>query len=439
MSDATTFPTGIAPSDTPDVRASTASREAGSVQPRERMQLLDVLRGFALLGMMQVNHENASGALANLIKFLAAGSFYTTFSFLFGLGFAIQLIRAEEAKRPFILRYLWRTVILLFIGVVHYVFVRTNDILVTYALFAPLLLLVRRWRPSLILALAAAWLVFSMSPPLAPEWSLWTRINPEQVEVERVGRQLSTATAEANPPAWCQIPGLTDAYRAEVCRNAAHLCTLLTEWVPTVQWWQRNSYTEALCLFLLGLYAGRRRILRDAAQHTRFLAWVAGVALVFGLAGNALDVFGEFFTGKGIALPKTLGGWRLAYSLGNIGLALFYLSSVTLLFTHWRLARRVLAPLAHVGRMALTNFFMQPIMFITVLGHHGFDIMSGIEGWYNQLLLNAFFVVQILYSHWWFQHFQIGPMEWAWRSLTWFRVQPMRIALRHALQPESAS
>jgi uncharacterized protein len=428
MSDAKTFPTGIAASDTPDVRASTASQEAGPVRAQERIQLLDVLRGFALLGMMQVNHQNAPGdVLSNLITFLAAGSFYTTFAFLFGLGFAMQLLRAEEAKRPFIVRYLWRTVILLFIGVVHLAFFRANTILVTYALFAGVLLLVRRWRPSLILALAAAWLVLSMSP-VFPEGHVWTRINPEQVEAERLGTQLSTATAQANPPAWCKIPGLTDAYRTEVCRNAVAVRTLLTERVATVRWWQRGDYTEALCMFLLGLYAGRRRILRDAAQHTRFLAWVAGVGLVVGLAGNALDVFGEFFAGKGIALPKALNDWHLAYSIGNVGLSLFYLSSVTLLFTHWRLARRVLAPLAPVGRMVLTNFFMQPFIFMTVLGYRGFDILGGVEAWHYTFLINSFFVVQILYSRWWFQHFQIGPMEWAWRSLTWFRVQPMRIA-----------
>ena len=53
--------------------------------------------------------------------------------------------------------------------------------------------------------------------------------------------------------------------------------------------------------------------------------------------------------------------------------------------------------------------------------------MDRAEGWYSLLLINAFYVVQILYSNWWFRHFQFGPVEWAWRSLTWFRAQPMRV------------
>jgi uncharacterized protein len=430
------LPTGIAASGTPYLQVATGSQEAGPVQPRERMQLLDVLRGFALLGILQVNFsfQSPSGALSNLLHFFVDGSFYTTFSFLFGLGFSIQLIRAEEAKRTFILRYLWRTLILFFIGAIHMVFISGFDILHYYAMLAVLLLFVRRWRPGLIIALAAAVLVFSMSPRV-PEGHVWTRVNPEQVEVERVGRQLSTATAQANPPAWCQmIPGLTDAYRGDVCREAAEFRTWLTGRVATVRGWK--SAGDVLCMFLLGLYAGRRRILRDTVQHTRFFIWVAGVGLVVGLAGNALDVFREFFTGRGIALPKALDGWRLTYLLGNIGLALFYLASITLLFTYRRHARRVLTPLANVGRMGLTNYLMQSVMFAMVIGR-GFGIR--VEGWYGLLLLNSFFVVQILYSHWWFRYFQFGPVEWLWRSLTWFRVQPMRIAPRPVLQPELAS
>jgi len=82
------------------------SATLGPVQPRERIQLVDVLRGFALLGILQVNFANTSEWLYQLVEFFAEGSFYTTYSFLFGLGFALQMIRAEEVRRPFLLRYL---------------------------------------------------------------------------------------------------------------------------------------------------------------------------------------------------------------------------------------------------------------------------------------------------------------------------------------------
>ncbi len=419
MSDATTFPGRAAVPDSPYLPVTTACASAGPVQPHQRIQLLDVLRGFALLGILQANWQHVSGDLYTVVDFLIEGSFYTMFSFLFGLGFSIQLIRAEEAKRPFILRYLWRTLILGVIGAIHMVFIYAGDILLYYALLAGLLLFVRRWRPSLILAFAAAILVFSMSPP-APAGHFWTRVNPEQVEAERLRTQLSDATDHPRN------------YPQYVRDEARKVERLLTHFVASAQG-GRNRQGATLFMFLLGLYVGRRRILRDPAQHTRFLAWTAGVALVVGVAGSSLDIFADFFAGKGIVLPKGLDGWRLAKSFGNIGLSLFYLAGIALVFTHWRLARRALSPLANVGRLGLTNYLMQSVILGTVLGWgfgltaYGLGLVGGIRGWYSLLLINAVFVVQILYSQWWFRHFQFGPVEWAWRSLTWFRAQPFRL------------
>ena len=143
---------------------------------------------------------------------------------------------------------------------------------------------------------------------------------------------------------------------------------------------------------------------------------------------------------------KTIGNiravsrnWSLAYSLGNIGLALFYLSSLTLLVTHWRLARRALAPLAKVGRMGLTNYLMQSVIFTSILGAGGFGVMEDVDEGYSLLLINGVFVVQILYSYWWFKHFQFGPVEWLWRSLTWWQLQPMRLGACNELQPGAGS
>ena len=431
-----TLPIRIAVDD--PIVPSTVSTDAGPVQPRGRMVLLDVLRGFALLGILQVNFDgqNAKDALDNLLEFFVDGSFIAAFSFLFGLGFAIQLIRAEEAKRPFVVRFLWRTLILFFIGASYFVFIRPYVIITDYALLAPLLLFVRRWRPKLILGLAAAVLVFSMSPRL-PEGQIWTRVNPEQVETERLSAQSSAATAQANPPAWCQmIPGLTDAYRENMCGRAATVRTLLTQELGTVQWWKGQA--GVLCMFLLGLYAGRRRIFRDAARHTRFFVWVGAGALVVGLAGSALYVFDDFFADKGIALPKSLDGWRLTLKLGDIGMSLFYLASITLLYTHRSLVRRFLAPLANVGRMALTNYLMGYLILMTLLGD-GFGFVVRVDNWFSLLLVNAFFAVQIVYSYCWFQYFRFGPVEWLWRSLTWFRIQPMRAPPQQALAENSSS
>src|SRR5688500_15335934 len=214
------------------------------------------------------------------------------------------------------------------------------------------------------------------------------------------------------------IPVPTDAYRENMCTRAVTVTTLVTQELLTVQWWK--SQAGVLCMFLLGLYAGRRRLFRDVAENNHFFGRVAGLALALGLAGSGLYVFGDFFAAKGIALPKSLDGWRLAEKLGDIGMSVFYLAAITLLFTNWARARQVLVPLAHVGRMGLTNYLMQYLILMTVLGDAiGFVIR--VDSWSGLLMVNAFFAVQILYSYWWFQYFRFGPVEWAWRTLTWFR------------------
>jgi uncharacterized protein len=405
------------------------SAPLGPVQPHERIQLVDVLRGFALLGILQCNWENTSGWLYNQIDFFASGSFYTTYSFLFGLGFALQMIRAEQAGRPFVIRYLWRTAVLFVIGASHFIFIWPGDILREYALVAPLLLVVRRLRPALIVVLAGAVLLFTLGPRVPPTGNTLRRVNPEQVETSRL---LSMSSPRFTPPAWCQaIPGLTDAYRTEVCRNLVFVRNQVAESYTTLGLWQGGwSGGSILFMFLLGLYTGRRRILQNAAQHTRFLLCVAGVGLVLGLSGNALSVYGDFLKDKGIALPDGFSQWLDVSQVGDMGLALFYLSGLTLIFTHWRLAIRALAPLANVGRMGLTNYLMQSLMFSSILGRHGFGLTGNVKEGYSLLLINSFYVVQILYSYWWFRHFRFGPVEWAWRSLTWWRLQPMRKAPR---------
>ncbi len=423
------FPNGATMDDPLDVPIA-VSGEAEPVQPSERLHLLDVLRGFALLGMLQQNDQKGGSlVLDNLVNFIADGSFYTMFSFLFGLGFAIQIIRAEDVKRPFIMRYLWRTLILLGIGSAHFIFSRGHPVLIHYSILAIVLLLVRRWQPKFILALAIVWLVLAMSPQI-PQGQILTRVNPEVVETERLALQHRTATSQANPPAWCHmVPGLTDTYRREVCTRAAQVRDNLAYNVPTINWWIWG-WTGIMTMFLLGLWVGRKRILQNVAEKTRFLGWVGSVGFVVGVVGNSLAVFKDFFATKGIALPATLDGWQVAYLLGNIGLALFYMCVVTLLYTHWGRATRFLSPLAYVGRMGLTNYLMQAVVLVSVLGYRGFDVMAGLGAWQNHLVINAFFAVQIVYSWWWFEHFRFGPVEWIWRSLTWLRPQPMRRTAR---------
>ncbi|MBL7184472.1 MAG: hypothetical protein ISS50_08485 [Anaerolineae bacterium] len=151
---------------------------AAPVQAKERIEFVDILRGFALLGVLLVNMYGFSGqgtvyhdpqaasgidrAVVVLIRFLVEAKFYSMFSFLFGWGMAMQLTRAEAKGTRFRPVFLRRLFILLIIGVLHSILIWDGDILTTYALFGFLLLLFRRRSGKALLVTAVLVLLLSI-------------------------------------------------------------------------------------------------------------------------------------------------------------------------------------------------------------------------------------------------------------------------------------
>ena len=348
------------------------------------------------------------------------------FSFLFGLGFAVQLIRAEEKGRPIVVRYLWRILLLFLIGVAHHTMVYGSDVVHRYAIAAAPLLLFARLRPALLLASAALVFAFGIAPGLnlADGRHFWQRANPEMAEAERLFTAREQATADTRR----DVAAARGGYAGRIAVGVAGLSERRFRHVLHLH--QLKNSAGYLCLFILGLWAGRRRILHEPTQHRRLLFGLLGVGWVVGLAGTTIASFPDWSARMGITTPEWLTPWRLPYNIGSTALMLGYLSAVTLLFTYRARVRRLLMPLAAVGRMSLTNYVMQGVMFTALTGN-GSLFPRGVigsplgEGW-RIVLIFVVFATQIVYSSWWFRHFQFGPIEWVWRSLTWFRWQPMR-------------
>lgn len=147
-------------------------KPAGSLTPvanNERIQSLDVVRGFALIGILMMNVEffnraisdlgsgipaSASGAnlwISYFVQYFVTGKFWTIFSLLFGMGFAIMLTRAERAERSFLVPYMRRIAALAVFGACHHIFLFGGDILVSYAVSAAALLIVLYGRAKWIL------------------------------------------------------------------------------------------------------------------------------------------------------------------------------------------------------------------------------------------------------------------------------------------------
>jgi len=399
----------------------------GDVRPvlrQERIEAIDILRGVAILGILIVNMGLFSqpeglpaGATDRLIYFFAQEKFKALFSFLFGLGLAVQMMRAEERGAHFLPFYARRLCVLFLIGVAHFLFVWDGDILHDYALLGFVLLLFRRSSPRTLLVGAGVLLAIPMLLfGLTTYSSITGRVKPQVKQ---------WITYETGAEADGTVDDFSDTYSRG---SFAELVALRASELPR----DLSPDTDdayVLAIFLLGLYAGRRRILHDIPAHLSVLRRVQRWGLIIGVAGNAAFAVGGSFDPSPTSVMQNMG--RLCLVVAAPAMMLFYASTIILL-TQREIWRRRLAPLAAVGRTALSNYLLQSLICTTIFYGYGLALFGKVSPSLGLLLTMTIFLIQIPLSVWWLGRFQFGPVEWLWRSLTYWQRQPMRVRARVA-------
>lgn len=424
----------------PQEKAISAPAIATPVAPAQRIELIDALRGFAIFGILLVNMElfhqsiftNLWGANEPLgpveqaarwfIAFFGEGKFYSTFSFLFGLGMALQFARAQSRQTTFVRFWLRRMAVLLAIGLIHAYLFWIGDILILYAGLGAVLLLFYRRRPKTLMI----WIVVFLLVPLLINLGLFGLIQLARLSPDGAA-MVDNALAEQQ--ALQQAIG-ADADRVYATGSFGEVTAVRTrEMLFMFSAWPFMAF-NVLTMMLLGLYAGQRRSFEELAsrlpQVRRIWAW--GLAL--GLIGNGLYVlFGEFSTRSMPSAPLLIS--LLGQTVGAPAFSLFYMATIALLWQHPTWQARV-AHLAPVGRMALTNYLLQTVICTTLFYGYGFGFYNSIGIAGGILLTVAIFALQIVISGWWLRRFRFGPMEWLWRTLTYGRRQPMSLHAVHA-------
>ena len=410
------------------VRSAGPLPAVGPTTGSERLSLMDALRGFALAGVLFVNmgaltlHYYLTSAqraalptarfdrLAEMaMVYFAAFKFITLFSLLFGLGFAVQLMRAEERGGDARGLYVRRLLVLLLIGLAHATLLWWGDVLVLYAVIGFGLLLFRTasgrtllWTGLALVCLGAPLLRLVLGP---------------LVESATAGLP---AMAVAKSRALAAFSG--GDYAAVVEANLMF----------STVYFLRN-WTEPLVIFsrfLLGFWAGRMLLFHRPADHRVLLARIFGWGAAIGLLGNGVAVMRYYFdlTTRLPLLAGSIGGVVLdmIISTGTLALGAAYGTGFALLFLRpvWRPRLEMLSP---VGRMALTNYLGQTVVCLLIF--YGIGLGVGPRFGYPGLLaaFALIFAVQIALSRWWLKRFRFGPAEWVWRSLTYGRAQPMRL------------
>ena len=404
---------------------STESTRVGPVGLTERIQFIDVLRGMALFGILTANmraffapldtygdigilfHSRADVIAQFFVDFLFQGKFISIFSFLFGMGFAIQLSRAEARGAKFLSFYPRRLLALAIFGLIHGILIWAGDILLTYALTGAILLLFRNRQQKTLLWWAGS--LFAM--PLVIGTTLLTLYYHHVFRLKFMDHK---------PPHVARIMAIVHIYSQGTVRQI-----LAQNWVE----WKDELPTQlfalyAVGLFLLGMWVWRSGIVQRLAEYRPVFQRVCAWCLPIGLVMNF------FFAWEYAVTPP--GGSSVALSIANLLhflgahiLAAGYITGLALIFLNPNL-RRFIAPFAAVGRMALTDYLMESILCTLFFYHYTTGLFGRVgpaEGWIVAVVL---FSAQVIFSNWWLRHFRFGPMEWLWRGLTYGKFPLMR-------------
>ncbi len=389
----------------------------------ERIVTLDIVRGFALLGILIMNMPGFTNSFfieadgshlwtqpwdlgAELVRdMLFSGKFNSMFSLLFGIGFTIQLGRLQEREpERAVAIYTRRLLALLAFGVIHATVFWTGDVLHIYALLGFLLLLLRRVSNRTVCVLIGLCLLY---PAVSGTLRLLV-ITPEMVKANVA---LMQGWEASNNAAYGHGSFLVAA--GEHAREA-----LLFYANPMMLWGTVGFYVLMTTTMLIGFLIGRngwvRRIPELMPAIRRLQWWALGVGVVCALV---FGILGEMNRAPGPTPIKIV--ISISYVLCRLSLMMFYV------FTIVRLAQlpawqRIFAPVAAAGRMPLTNYLMQTLIATSLFYGWGFGLWGKVGPAAGLALAFAiFFVIQVPLSLWWLRRFEFGPMEWAWRFLTY--------------------
>ncbi|WP_374777898.1 DUF418 domain-containing protein [Streptomyces sp. NBC_01310] len=381
-----------------------------------RIQEVDALRGFALMGILLVNalmmagpyglgsidDPNASAldrTVEGIIQTFMAGKFYLMFSFLFGYSFTLQLASAERDGTSPVPRLLRRSLGLLALGFLHAVLLYVGDILMTYAVLGLILIAARTCSPRA--ALRAARIVYGCVGALLLLVGLASLLmsNAEAAE-------LDAELAE-------DFVSLIADYRGDAASvMQANIGQLPDQLLATLL---MGGFV--LAAFLTGLHCGKRRLLSDTGGHE------ARMRRIF-LLGGVVGLPGSLFMALAVSGPLGPRWAILGQMVGTVtapALTAAYVCGMLLLMKTARGAR-IAALFAPAGRMALTNYLAQSLVMALVFTAYGLALYDRLSPAVVILGALVLYAGQLALSAHLMARHRYGPVEWVLRAITLARL-----------------
>lgn len=390
------------------------------IDQQDRIHTLDIIRGIALVGILIVNVQMMTSLsffytayglqpegmsqldqyLNIFIEFFVEGSFVSTFSFLFGIGFYLFMTRAKEKGWPEKRLFVRRLLLLAAFGFAHIVLFWLGDILLYYAVSGFFLLLFYEAKSKTILTwsivLLTLFYLFYSTQILIPDAFLEGMRTEGEMFVNQATQAYSTAFISAE---WWQFR--------------------LTEEVPLIIGQIPLLVPYVLGIFLFGFYAAKKNWFQQARENRPFFKKMAWIALIITIPFWAMMAYVRY-TNDFTTDLSAYYLYDLLVRMGSLPLALFYISVITLLTTGERIPSLLLR-FGAMGRMALTNYLSHTVLIVLFIHISGlFDQISVLS---NLLIVAVVIALQLIWSPIILRKYRYGPLEAIWRKGTYAGVK----------------
>lgn len=384
------------------------------MNPEEnRLQVVDALRGFAIVSIMLLHNiehfdfiyspaglpdwmVNFDKGLTGTMYFLFGGKAYAIFALLFGLTFFIQSDNQAKKGRDFRGRFAWRLVLLLLFGIVNSAFYE-GDILSFYAVLGFFIIPVAKLSTRTVFWIA----LFLMLQPF--EWFNVIRAvqNPDLIW--------------GDPLSWSYFGKIGD-YLAGDSLIKTWAGNLTNGKMAVVLWsWEQGRVFQTVSLFMFGMLAGRKELFVTSEKSRKF--WlrtliIASVSFII-LFHFRNDLFGMISNTVVLRPLRTVYG-----SYSNMAFMLVLVSGFVLLF-RTKGGFRSLNIFSSMGRMSLSNYIMQSVMGSFIYYGFGLGLYQYTGALYSLVIGILLALLQGFFSAWWMRHHRKGPLETVWHYATW--------------------
>ncbi len=429
----------------------TTDLRPGPTIKSDRIESLDIIRGISVLGILLMNITgfglfkaydditNTGGATGWNLKawwvnsMFFEGTMRGLFSMLFGAGILLFTSRSAENKSSKIIDLFFRRLMwLLVFGIIHcYIVLWEGEILYCYAIVGMFAFSFRHLKPGKLIIATAILL------SLASLWNLKDYLETKETfetanalnSMKNNGKSLSKDEVKAISK-WEEVvserkPG-KEKIEEEIAAMHKGYFSILMHKAPENQYMQtvfvyRYNFFDTLAMMLLGMAFLKLNILK-AARSNLFYFWMMVIGYLVGLVVNYYEsnllVSNQFSILSIDQSYLTYNLGRVANTCGHIGIIMLFIKSSWL-----PILKKALAA---VGQMAFTNYIMQSLICNFIFLGYGFAMYGRLQRYELYYVVFGVWLFQLIVSPIWLRYFRFGPLEWIWRSLTYWEKQPFR-------------